>query len=171
MCCKVKGYVLKGHEMSNITPCKMNENATINIGKVAVLKRLHEKVEELSDAMKELGKPILEDLSLLPKIYDAYKEVFKRQGRFDTKSVRNRKKFLFVVLYLYSPQSLVGISIRRGLRKKMSELFGLTTSSTISDNCVGLLVLYHAYADFRRDVNLIFQEVLTTLDDEIILTV
>ena len=41
----------------------------------------------------------------------------------------------------------------------------------ISDNCAGLIVQYHAYADFRRDVDLIFQEVLDSLDDKLMLVV
>lgn len=147
----------------------MNENAKINIGKVTALRTLREKVAELSDVMKELGEPILEDLTLLPEIYEAYKRVFSRRGRPDeAMSVRNRKKFLMVVLYLYSPKALAGDRMRMGLRKKVSELFGLTTSTPISDNCSGLIVQYRAYADFRRDVDIIFQEVLESLEDNII---
>nr|DAU82730.1 MAG TPA: hypothetical protein [Caudoviricetes sp.] len=147
----------------------MNENAKINIGKVTALRTLREKVAELSDVMKELGEPILEDLTLLPEIYEAYKRVFSRRGRPDeAMSVRNRKKFLMVVLYLYSPKALAGDRMRMGLRKKVSELFGLTTSTPISDNCSGLIVQYRAYADFRRDVDIIFQEVLESLEDKII---
>lgn len=149
----------------------MNENLKINIGKVAALAKLRKKVDELSDVMKELGEPIIEDLALLPEIYEAYKRVFSRRGcPDDVTSVRNRKKFLLVVLYLYSPKALAGERMRMGLRKKVSELFGLTTSTPISDNCAGLIVQYHAYADFRRDVDLIFQEVLDSLDDKLIVT-
>lgn len=161
----------KGNDKLNITPvAKMNKCAKINIGKVVALKKLREKVNELSEVMKELGEPILDDLALLPTIYEAYKRVLQRNGCLDdVASVRNRKKFLMVVLYLYSPKALAGVRMRRmGLRKKMSELFGLTTSTPISDNCAGLIVQYHAYADFRRDVDLIFQEVLDSLDDKLI---
>jgi len=148
----------------------MNESAKINIGKVAALKKLREKVIELSDVMEELGEPILDDLSLLPRIYEAYKRVFSRRGCPDeAMAVRNRKKFLMVVLYLYSPKALAGDRMRMGLRKQVSELFGLTTSTPISDNCSGLIVQYHAYADFRRDVDLIFKEVFDTLPDELFL--
>lgn len=150
----------------------MNENTKINIGKVVAMKKLREKVCELSGMMKELCEPILDDLTLLPVIYEAYKRVLLRRGSSeDITSVRNRKKFLMVVLYLYSPKTLAGFRIQRiGLRKKLSELFGLTTSTPISDNCAGLIVQYHAYADFRRDVDLIFQEVIDALEDKLIVT-
>lgn len=148
----------------------MNKETKINLGKVAALRKVQEKVCELSDVMKELGEPTLEDLTLLPEIYEAYKRVYQRRGcPTEAMVVRNRKKFLMVVLYLYSPKALAGDRMRMGLRKKVSELFGLTTSTPISDNCTGLIVQYHAYADFRRDVDLIFQEVLDTLEDKLII--
>lgn len=166
------GVCRKGMINQIITPtAKMDESAKISIGKVAALKKLRDKVNELSDTMKELGEPILDDLALLPAIYEAYKRVFQRRGcQDDVTSVRNRKKFLMVILYLYSPKALAGDRMRMGLRKKVSELFGLTTSTPISDNCAGLIVQYRAYADFRRDVDLIFQEVLNSLDDKLIVT-
>lgn len=145
----------------------MDEKTRINIGKVAALKKIREKVIELSDFAQELGEPILKDLDLLPKIHQAYKRIFERRGcPEEAMTVRNRKKFLMVVLYLYSPKALAGDRMRTGLRKAVSELFGLTTSTPISDNCAGLIVQYHAYADFRRDVDLIFNEIFESMPDE-----
>ncbi len=148
----------------------MEDVFELNIGKVIALKRLRDKMLEISDKITELGEPMLDDLDLLPDMYEAYKRVFARRGRpDDALQVRNRKKFLMVVLYLYSPKALIGDKMLRiGLRKKLSELFGLTTSTPISDNCAGLIIQYKAYADFRRDVNLIFKEVCATLEDHII---
>lgn len=147
----------------------MNERAKFNMGKVSALRTLRDKMQELSDIVEELGEPILDDLSLLPKIYTAYQRVFARRGApGDALMVKNRKKFLLVVLYLYSPKTLAGDRMIVGLRRKISELFGLTTSTPISDNCAGLVVQYHAYADFRRDVDLIFDEIFTELEDDAI---
>lgn len=144
----------------------MNENTTINIGKITALKKLRKKADELADVMKELGEPILNDLTLLPKIYEVYKGVFQHRGcPEDSALVRNRKKFLMVILYLYSPKALAGDRMRIGLRKKVSELFGLTTSTPISDNCSGLILQYNAYADFRKDVDVIYREVVEALAD------
>ena len=148
----------------------MNANAKIDIGKIAALRKLRAKVNELSIVMKELGEPMLYDLTLLPKIHKAYESVFIRRGcAEEAKAVRNRKKFLLIALYLYSPEALAGGRMRVGLRKKVSELFGLSTSTPISDNCSGLIVQYRAYADFRRDVDIIFREVLNTIGDELLI--
>lgn len=145
----------------------MNHENKINMGKIAALKTMRSKILELSQMLEELGEPILTDLALLPQIHEAYKRVFSRRGcPEDAMIVRNRKKFLMVVLYLYSPKALAGDRMRMGLRKAISELFGLSTSTPISDNCAGLVVQYNAYADFRRDVDLIFNEIFVSLPED-----
>lgn len=146
----------------------MIEEAKINMGKIAALRIMRNKVLELSQVLEELGEPVLTDLALLPKIHEAYKRVYARRGcPQDAMLVRNRKKFIMVVLYLYSPKALAGDRMRMGIRKIISELFGLTTSTPISDNSASLLIEYNAYSDFRRDVDLIFKEVLAVLPDEV----
>lgn len=139
---------------------------TLNIGKISAIKTLRFKVIELSEIMEELGEPILHDQSLLPLIYEAYKSVFAKRGNAaDALTVRNRKKFLMVVLYLYSPTSLAGERMRMGLRKKIAKLFDLSTSTPISDNTSGLLTQYFAYADFRDDVGEIFNAVAEVIPE------
>lgn len=134
------------------------------------LKAIREKSLELLQVSNELGEPMLDDLSLLPKIYDAYLSVFKRRGcPKKAAQVYNRKKFLLIVLYLYSPKTLAGDRMRVGLRDKLSELFGLTTGTPISDNCANILFDYEKYRDFRRDVDVIFNEIIAVLDDELII--
>lgn len=163
-----KRIVQKGFNLPNNPTAKMNEEAKINMGKIAALTTMRNKINELSQILEELGEPILSDLTLLPKIHEAYQTVFARRGcPKDAMMVRNRKKFIMVVLYLYSPKALAGDRMRMGLRKAISELFGLSTSTPISDNCAGLIIQYHAYADFRRDVDLIFKEIFATLPEDV----
>lgn len=136
------------------------------MGKMAALKNLRLKVQELTEIIDELSEPLLQDQSLLPTIYDSYKRFFARRGNeAEAHTVRNRKKFLMIVLYLYSPASLVGGRMCIGLRKKISDLFGLSTSTPISDNCAGLMVQYYAYPDFHNDVNAIYSEVVAVIPE------
>lgn len=134
------------------------------IGKILALKSLREEFNELSEQMQELAAPILNDLSYLPWIYTVFTEHLRRNGRtHDAGSVYNRKKFLMAVLYLYSPRALAGDRMRMGLRKRISELFKLSSSTPISDNCAGLIVLYSRYSDFRKDVDAILGMVLKNI--------
>lgn len=148
----------------------MNEtSAKFNMGKVMALKVLRDKSLELQKAMDELGEPSLDDLSLLPQIYDAYLNVFRKRGcPQKATQVYHRKKFLLIVLYLYSPKTLAGGKMRVGLRDRLSELFGLSASTPVSDNCSNVVFQYNHYRDFRRDVEIIYNEITATLGDNLI---
>lgn len=127
-----------------------------NVGRVLALRDIRSKGSEIERLANELSKPQLEDLSLLPLLYEAYREVYAKRGNVDAANyVTNRRKFLMVTLYLYCPAALIGGRMRPGLRQRLSELFGINCASAISDNCAGLLSCYQSYRDFRQDVEVI----------------
>lgn len=149
----------------------METESCFNIGRVMALKAIRDKSIELMGLSEELGEPMLDDLSLLPAIFNAYLKVFQRRGCPEKAwQVYHRKKFLLIALYLYSPKTLAGDRMRVGLRNQLSSLFGLSTGTAISDNCASLLFTYQKYRDFRRDVDIIFNEIITVLDDAIVIS-
>ncbi len=132
------------------------QNKELNVGRVLALRDIRTKCNEIERVATELSKPLLEDLSLLPVLYDAYCEVYAKRGYADAANlVVNRRKFLMVVLYMYCPSALIGGRMRPGLRQRLSEIFGINCASAISDNCAGLLSCYQHYRDFRQDVGVI----------------
>lgn len=134
------------------------------------LQKVRNKMLELSSKMDELGEPILEDLDLLPIIYETYLDFFRNRGWQDkANKVYHRQKLILIVLYLYSPRTLAGGKMRIGLRDKLTELFGLSAKTTISDNSAHAVHLYQHYRDFRRDVDLILTDVVNNLGDRIII--
>lgn len=143
----------------------MRNKDKFDLGKVSKLQEIRTKIVELNNDIDALGGPLLADLALLPKIYEIYVQYFARRGfPQGATMVYNRKKFIFVCLYLFCPRALAGERMRSGLRKRISALFGLNCSSPISDNTAGLMRLYHAYLDFRCDVEDILDEVFEELD-------
>lgn len=74
-----------------------------------------------------------------------------------------RKKFIFIILYLYSPSSLAGDKMASGLRNELSKVLGIQAKSTISNNCANLVFLYQNYMDFRNDVEFIYNKILSWL--------
>ena len=71
---------------------------------------------DLSGEETRLSSPVLDDFSLIDGIYD----VFTRSVRNDRGVVILRKEFLFIVMYLYSPSTLAGGKMEKGLREKIS---------------------------------------------------
>lgn len=139
-----------------------------NIGKVKSLKAVHARAREYASHLKQLGAPVLTELRWLPKMYSVYLDVISRRAApQEAQRVCNRKKFLLVALYLYSPRTLAGCGrMRTGLRDALSKLFGLSTSTPVSDNCSTLLFEYDTYRPFRRDVDILFDEITLMLRRE-----
>ncbi len=133
----------------------------LSIGKIAALKQLKDEIKEVCSTMEELSDPTLTDWNLLPKLYQEFQEMFSH--RHIDQSIYHRQKFLFVILYLFCPSALAGERMPMGFRKKLASLLGLNASTTISDNCSGLTILYNSYLDFRKDTNLFYGKVMSVL--------
>ena len=78
-------------------------------------------------------------------------------------SVTQRKKFIFIILYLFSPSSLAGGKMTAGLREEMSKVLGIQSKSTISDNCADVVFLYQNYGDFSGDIEYLYTEIVNRL--------
>ena len=123
---------------------------------------IKERIKELSEARQMklmwqeretfLSRPLVTDLSI---IEDLWKEI-------DKSSVRKRKAYIFVVLYFFSPQKLVGGKISRGV---MRELVSVTkyTKSVLSHNCEDMVMQYRLYKDFQIMVDEMLQVVVGML--------
>ena len=74
----------------------------------------------------------------------------------------HRKKFIFIILALYSPSTLVGYKIRIGLRDRISKVTGLV-GTAISHNIDDLLFYYSLYASFQDDVDNMYGYIMERL--------
>ena len=111
-----------------------------------------------------LTAPILKDKSLIHEIYKIFIELLNERGcPPNIDSVTQRKKFIFIILYLFSPSSLAGGKMTAGLREEMSRVLGIQSKSTISDNCADVVFLYQNYGDFSEDIEHIYTEILNRL--------
>ena len=77
--------------------------------------------------------------------------------------VNDRKEFVFVVIYLYSPNKFFGGKMPQGLRRAISQAAKVTCASVISATCTELMVLYTTYSDFRQGVDELLGTVLEKL--------
>lgn len=127
------------------------------------LKSIREQKSRLSEREKELGEPILTDLSLLNKLYEWFKEISSNKTKKRNERILQRKKFIFVVLFLYSPSTLAGGKMKKGLREKLGETLGIHGKSSISDNLNNLVFSYQLYKYFRQDIDRILSEIIYRL--------
>jgi hypothetical protein len=78
-------------------------------------------------------------------------------------NVYERKKFFFIVLFLYAPGVLIGDKMPSGLRNKLAHVLKLHSRSNVSGNCTGLLFLYERYKDFRDETDEIYRVIVERL--------
>ncbi len=103
--------------------------------------------------------PKLKDMSLIPKIYEIFEQVKGNEIK-----VNDRKEFIFVVIYLYSPNKFFGGKMPQGLRRAITRATKVTCASVISATCTELMVLYTTYSDFRQEVDHLMQVVMEKLE-------
>lgn len=114
---------------------------------------IQERIEELQEARKMrilwqerenfLSRPIVQDLTMIDELW--------RRAFVNKPNVRQRKAFVFVVLYFFSPSKLAGGKIIRQVMQKLSRITGCT-KSVLSHNCDDVVMHYHLYRDFRQRV-------------------
>lgn len=138
-----------------------------NFDKIIRIKKIRIEKSELSDEENKLTTPSITDKSLIPEIYNVFRELLDERGCDpNIESVIQRKKFIFIILYLFSPSTLAGGKMASGLRDDLADILGIYSKSTISDNCADIVFLYHNYADFSEDITWLYGHILDRLENK-----
>lgn len=128
------------------------------------IKLVKEKKEKLSRIEQNLSSPILTDKSLIPEIYELFKRVLSEQDFSPMpESPHQRKKFVFVILFLYSPKTLAGYHSPRGLRDAIAKAIGLRDVTFISNNIETVAFLSRNDKYFKEDIEYLYTEIITRL--------
>lgn len=136
----------------------------LDFNKIIRLKKIRIEKSELSEEENSLITPLLTDKCLIRIVYDVFVEILGERGCPPCiDSVTQRKKFIFIILYLFSPSSLAGGKMTAGLREEMSRVLGIQSKSTISDNCADVVFLYQNYGDFSWDIEYLYTEIVNRL--------
>lgn len=137
---------------------------TKEFSSIVELRSIREQKSRLSEREQELASPILTDLSLIPEIYDWFKELLAGMDcPPNPESVIQRKKFLFIVLFLFAPSVLAGGRLPNGIRAEIAGVFPDVSPCVISNNIADVSFIYQQYKDFRQDIEFIYNQVLERL--------
>ena len=119
------------------------------------------KIRFARDAMAEMKhleretnaalEPSIKDVSLVVEVYRLFVDFIQSSGKL--MDANNRKKFLFVAVYLFCPSVLIGHTMPRGFRDRIKELINAKSATTVSNDVANLLFLYNHYKDFKDDVD------------------
>lgn len=140
---------------------------TKEFSSIVELKSIREQKSRLSEREQELSLPILTDLSLIPEIYGWFKEVLSEMDYPPNPgSVTQRKKFLFIVLFLFAPSVLAGGRLPNGIRAEISGVFPDVSPCVISNNIADVSFIYQQYKDFRQDIEYLYNQILERLKNK-----
>ena len=137
---------------------------TKEFSSIVELKSIREQKSRLSEREQELSLPILTDLSLIPEIYGWFKEILSGMDcPPNLDSVTQRKKFLFIVLFLFAPSVLAGGRLPNGVRAEISGVFQDVSPCVISNNIADVSFIYQQYKDFRQDIEYLYNLIVERL--------
>lgn len=130
------------------------------------LHSIREQKSRITARETELMTPTLNDMSLLPMIYDWFCEIEGNCGAPERrKGVEFRQRFIFIILFLYSPSALAGGKMRIGLRNKITEVIG-GSGTLVSHSYSNLMFRYQMYKRFRDEIDSIYNVIITRLKEE-----
>lgn len=136
----------------------------MDFNKIIRIKRIRMEKSKLSNEENELISPAIKDRKMIRDIYSIFSELLEeRNCPPNIESVIQRKKFIFIILYLFSPSTLAGGKMLSGLREELSEVLGVSSKSTISDNCSDIVFLYQNYEDFSKDIEYLYVKIVERL--------
>lgn len=140
---------------------------TKEFSSIVELKSIREQKSRLSEREQELASPILTDLSLIPEIYDWFKELLAGMDcPPNLESVTQRKKFLFIVLFLFAPSVLAGGRLPNGIRAEIAGVFPDVSPCVISNNIADVSFIYQQYKDFRQDIEYLYNQIIERLKNK-----
>lgn len=136
----------------------------LDFNKIIRLKKVRIEKAELSEEENVLTIPIFTDKGLISEIYKIFVDLLNEKGCPPCiDSVHQRKKFIFIILYLFSPSTLAGGKMLCGLRAEMARVLGVQSECTISDNCADVVFLYQNYGDFSGDIDYLYTDIINRL--------
>lgn len=137
---------------------------TKEFSSIVELKSIREQKSRLSERENELSTPMLDDLLLIPELYSWFRELLAGMAcPPNPESVTQRKKFLFIVLFLFAPSVLAGGRLPNGIRAEIAGVFPDVSPCVISNNIADVSFIYQQYKNFRQDIEYLYNQILERL--------
>ena len=137
---------------------------TKEFSSIAELKSIREQKSRISEREVELSRPVLQNVELIADIYGWFKDILSGMDfQPNTESVMQRKKFFFIILFLFAPSVLAGGRLPNGIRAELTKVFPNVSPCVISNNIADVSFIYQNYKDFRQDIDYLYTEIVKRL--------
>lgn len=127
---------------------------------ITEIRAIRTTMRELAEEEARLTRPRLNNFDRIPLLYQWFKEIMNRQyPELFIDSPTQRKKFIFIILYLYAPGVLAGDKMPQGLRQCIADAIGLQRVAFISQNIETIVFWCLRDKEFQRTVSKIYEEI------------
>ncbi len=131
---------------------------------ISELKSIREQKSNLSEREQELARPMLTELDLIPTLFRWYCELKGHCGMPQRRAgTRFRQKFIFIILFLYSPGTLAGGKIAKGVRDVLTQVLGFRSPTAVSNLCADVMFYYTNYKDYREEIDYLYTGIISRL--------
>lgn len=124
--------------------------------------KAHTDMAKIQAHVNNVFQSKLTDLSLIPQLYDWYQDCTLRNN-FISDSHNHNKQFVFIMLMLYSPRSLYGAEIKRGLRKSIAAAININEDTALYRMRSKAAIWIKTYKAFSSEVTIAFDEIMNRL--------
>ena len=129
------------------------------------LKSIHEEKLRLMEREMALSTPLLTELEYIPILYKWYCELSGCCEESGGLNAHQKGQFLLIILFFYSPITLVGGRIVNGVRDRLAKLFGFNSPSAVSNLCKLIKSFYTTYKGYIKIVNQLCDEFMSRLKE------
>lgn len=120
-----------------------------NQERIETLQSIHIQKEDLERQEELLSRPAVTDVSLIKEYFDE----FCKYKNTTLDDIDERRVFLFVIIYLFTPRTIAGgMRMRNGVRGELSKVIPQASPCVISNNIANIGFLYRNYKWFREEV-------------------
>lgn len=132
--------------------------------RIEELRAIRREMDALAEKERVLSQPIVDNLGVIHNLYDVFRMTISRvSDNPDPTDTDNRKKFVYAILYICSPATLAGKTVRHRLRENVAEVTGCTITRVSRDYKMALF-FYDTYSVFREQTNAIIMDMLDALN-------
>lgn len=131
---------------------------------ITALENAHRKTLSAQREEDALTQPLLTDSSHLDEIYEIFSNELTKRTQLSPNSIDGRRVFVFIVVRLFCPKALIGKRMRRGIRDQLASILQ-RDASAISHDIRNLIFYYKKYRWFRKIVDLVYESVMNTLNE------
>lgn len=123
-------------------------------------KQVRREIKVMQGKVKELAKPALKDISLLPSIHDYLSKELRAVRKKDAIIIE-----IIILLYCYHPLSLIGNQPNGVLLKEITKVLGLSYQNFLQYK-QKVVVYYRTYNDIRAFADKLYENVLNEFIEE-----